>query len=678
MVFGSRTRGGRALVWLVLTGAVVCGAIYAGYIAAGEPSAMATVADLWIYHGTIALAGLACFVRAAVIRPQRAAWVAVGLGLLSWSAGDLYWTLVYQDAKAAPYPSLADAGYLAALPCFYVGIAVLINRRIGRFTAASWLDGAIGGLAAASLATALLAPALVGLTHGDPAAVLTNLAYPLGDILLISFALGALVVSGLRGAGELVGIMAGLIVWTMADGIYLYQEATAGYQSGWLDELWLIGALLIAGAGALSFNHLSTRRRAYSSRMTLPALFAAIAVGVLVWDHFSRLHEVSIWISAATLVAVIVRMGISFRENTTLMTALHDDAETDALTELGNRRKLLDDLESTLEPGPRGRDSHVLALYDLDGFKSYNDTYGHPAGDSLLRRLGAKLATAVEPEGGAYRLGGDEFCILVPSGAEPATRIVETGRDALSEQGEGFHVGASAGGVRLGSEAKTASDALRLADRRMYAEKSERGGRIHTHPHELMLTLLHEREPELTDHHAEVARLAVGVGRALGLDAEDIDVLRRAAELHDIGKIAIPEEVLRKPAPLDEIEWELMRKHTLVGERLLSTFPSMAPVARLVRSSHERWDGGGYPDGLAGEEIPLGARIIYVCDAFDAMRSERPYSAGRDLQDAVAEIRRNAGIQFDPELVEVLCRTVKRGAAGEGRPRRAAVPGAAS
>ena len=184
----------------------------------------------------------------------------------------------------------------------------------------------------------------------------------------------------------------------------------------------------------------------------------------------------------------------------------------------------------------------------------------------------------------------------------------------------------------------------------------------------MLLTLLHEREPELTDHHEDVSRLAVAVGRELGLDAEAIDVLRRAAELHDIGKIAIPEEILRKPAALDEIEWELMRKHTLVGERILGTFPSMRPVARLVRSSHERWDGEGYPDGLAGEEIALGARIIYICDAFDAMRSERPYSTGRDLQGALAEIRRNAGGQFDPHLVEVLCRTVERGAYDEGRP----------
>ena len=165
-------------------------------------------------------------------------------------------------------------------------------------------------------------------------------------------------------------------------------------------------------------------------------------------------------------------------------------------------------------------------------------------------------------------------------------------------------MGASAGGVLLTAEAMTSSDALRLADRRMYSEKRTRGGRVHAHPHELLLTILHEREPELTDHHEDVSRLAVAVGREVGLDAEEIDVLRRAAELHDIGKIAIPEEILRKPAPLDEMEWELMRKHTLVGERILATFPSMAPVARLVRSSHECWDGRGYPDGFAARRFP--------------------------------------------------------------------------
>ncbi len=684
MALESGWGGSRLLVRVLLAATAVGALAYAGFIAAGEPAQLDDAAGIWVYHGTLVLASLTCFAGAAFVRDQRAAWAAFGLGLLFWTAGDLYWTLALSDLARTPYPSAADAGYLAALPCFYVGIALLIKRRIGHFTAASWLDGAIGGLAAAALGAALLAPALVGLTNGNAPAVLTNLAYPLSDILLISFILGALVVSGFRGAAAFLAIVAGLVTWTIADGLYLYQEATSGYAGGWLDESWLIGAVLIAGAAALTFTHRSQRRRVYSSPMIFPALFAAIAVGVLVWDHFSRQHEVSVWLAAATLAAVILRMGISFRENNALMAALDDDASTDSLTELGNRRKLIDDLESALQLAPDTQPGRVFALYDLDGFKLYNDSFGHPAGDSLLHRLGVKLAAAVEPEGRAYRLGGDEFCILVPSRGGATGPLVEAGRAALSEQGEGFRVTASAGAVLLPAEATVASEALRLADRRMYSEKSSRNGRV-GQTHQLLLTLLREREPELADHHEGVSRLAVAVGRELAFDAEEIDVLRRAAEFHDIGKIAIPEEILRKPAPLDEIEWELMRKHTLVGERLLDTFPSMSPIARLVRSSHERWDGEGYPDGLAGEETALGARIISVCDAFDAMRSERPYSARRDQNEALAELRRGAGTQFDPHLVEVFCRVVDRvkppqrpAPAGPGwsaRPRSGVRPG---
>ncbi|MEK6272468.1 MAG: diguanylate cyclase [Actinomycetota bacterium] len=664
------------VLWALLAATAACALAYAAFIAAGEPAELSDVTSLWVYHGALALASLTCFARAVLVRDQRVTWIAFGLGLLFWTAGDLYWTLTFSDVDSVPYPSAADAGYLAALPCFYAGIALLIKRRIGHFTAASWLDGAIGGLAAASIGTAVLAPALVGLTEGDSAAVLTNLAYPLGDILLIGFIVGALVVSGVRGAGAFLAITAGLIAWTLGDAIYLYQEATSSYNGGWLDEVWPIGALLIAGAAALSFTHRLEQRHVYSSPIVSPSIFAAIAVGVLTWDHFSDLHEVSIWLSVATLVAVIVRMGISFRENTGLMAALHDDALTDSLTELGNRRKLIDDLESVLDLGEGSRDGHVFALYDLDGFKFYNDSYGHPAGDSLLRRLGANLAAAAEPGGRAYRLGGDEFCVLAESRGRRVGPIVEAGRAALTEQGEGFRISASAGAVLLSAEATAASEAVRLADRRMYAEKSVRSGRLERRTHELLVSIQREREPELTDQHENVSRLAVAVGRELGLDAEEIDVLRRAAELHDIGSIAIPDEILRKPEPLDDVEWELMRKHTLIGERIIGASPSLAPVACVVRSSHERWDGYGYPDRLAGEEIPLGARIILICDAFDAMRRERPWAAPRDQQGALAEIRRGAGTQFDPHLVEVFLSVVEREPAttiGEREQAQAAV-----
>jgi HD-GYP domain-containing protein (c-di-GMP phosphodiesterase class II) len=164
-------------------------------------------------------------------------------------------------------------------------------------------------------------------------------------------------------------------------------------------------------------------------------------------------------------------------------------------------------------------------------------------------------------------------------------------------------------------------------------------------------------DPGLQAHAREVADLAAEVARALRLDRRARERVARAAELHDIGKLAIPSEVLAKRGPLEPAELSLLRRHTLVGEAMIGTEPGLRPVALLVRASHERWDGRGYPDGLVGEEIPLGARIVAVCDAFSAMREPRPY--GRVLSEAaaLAELRRCSGTQFDPRVVEAFCAT---------------------
>jgi diguanylate cyclase (GGDEF)-like protein len=359
------------------------------------------------------------------------------------------------------------------------------------------------------------------------------------------------------------------------------------------------------------------------------------------------------WLALAVAGGLAVALGLSLRANARQRAVLRVDALTDELTGLGNRRDLFETVERELARDTGGK--RVLALLDLDGFKQYNDTFGHPAGDALLRRLGANLAAAVRGHGRAYRLGGDEFCVLLAANDDTAEAIVTAARDALAESGAGFSVSASCGAVMMPELADNASDALRLADQAMYAQKAGHEGRVEHQTREILLRILREREPELEDDGTRVVQLAEATGRALGLDPEKLDVLLRAATLHDIGKIAIPRRVLHKPGELDETEWGMLRKHSVIGERILGTAPAMAPVAKAVRSTHERWDGSGYPDGLKGTEIPLASRIVLICDAFDAMTSERPYGEAKTPAQALDELRRNAGTQFDPHLVEIFC-----------------------
>jgi HD-GYP domain-containing protein (c-di-GMP phosphodiesterase class II) len=186
----------------------------------------------------------------------------------------------------------------------------------------------------------------------------------------------------------------------------------------------------------------------------------------------------------------------------------------------------------------------------------------------------------------------------------------------------------------------------------------------------------HERRPELHEHVSDVAELARAVAAELGMGEEQRDEVFRAAELHDTGKMAIPDAILNKPGPLEPEEWRFMREHTLIGERIIAAAPALVPVARLVRSTHERWDGSGYPDALREEQIPLGSRVIAVCDAYEAMISERPYSVATMRGRAVEELRQGAGTQFDPQVVDAFERvTAARvstaehdgGSAGGGR-----------
>jgi diguanylate cyclase (GGDEF)-like protein len=341
------------------------------------------------------------------------------------------------------------------------------------------------------------------------------------------------------------------------------------------------------------------------------------------------------------------------REKEELLGESRVEARTDVLTELGNRRALAIDLGRALAEPPGGHEL-LLAIFDLDGFKQYNDTFGHTAGDALLERLGARLAETSGRSSSAYRMGGDEFCVLARCSPDIAERLLDEAVTALEDSGEGWKIGSSHGAVWVPSEAVTESDALKLADERMYANKASRSPASRQIT-DALLQVIAEQDASLDEHVERVSQLASAVAEQLGRPEHDVWLVHLAAELHDVGKTAIPASILDKPGPLDEREWAFMHRHPVIGERIVLAAPALASAAPLIRSSHERVDGHGYPDGLAGEDIPLGSRIIAVCDAFDAMTAERPYRHTMSVEAALEELQARAGSQFDSVVVDAFC-----------------------
>jgi two-component system cell cycle response regulator len=610
--------------------------------------------DDWIYNGLLVLAAVGCVGRAVAVRHERRAWLLMGLGIAAWTVGDLHYAFFLADADDPPFPSIGDAFYLAFYPAGFAALLLLLRSRLSGHMRTLSLDGATASLAAAAVGAGVLFTLVTATTGGGAAVILTNLAYPLGDLLLLALVVGVFALTGWRPGTAWTLIGAGMIAATIADGVYLIQVAGGTYVEGGVSDAFWPAAMLLLALAAWRPTGLPGRPLVLEGRLALitPVVCALIGVGVQVYDHFDRTNLLALALSVATIVAVVVRLDVTFLEKRRLTERLRDQATTDPVTGTGNRRKLMADLEDLLRHLD-GRTA-LLMIFDLDGFKRYNDTFGHPAGDALLGRLGRRLATAVEPFGSVYRLGGDEFCLLAELPESEASALIDAAAAALCDHGDAFEVTSSFGAVFLRSEADSPSEALRLADQRLYAEKARRSSERGL-PQDVLLRVLFEREPDLHEHVRRVARLAEATGRLLGVTGAELEHLRLAAELHDIGKLAIPDELLMKPAPLDEEEWAFVRKHTLIGQRILTASPALVGIGRIVRSTHERWDGAGYPDGLRGEDIPLAARIINAADAYVAMTDSRPYTSGTTPELAARELRRCAGAQFDPAVVEGIC-----------------------
>jgi two-component system, cell cycle response regulator len=646
----SAPRAVRATLWALLLGvAVHLGAGLAGH---GDTALIGT----WLYNGLEVVAAGVLVVRVVVEPRQRLAWAMLAGYVAMTAAADITWSALAVDGELAP-GSAADVLYYAAYPLAYAGVVLLLRGRSQWFTAAMWLDGLVGGLTLAALTAALvLTPVLAsGAASGGELAL--TVGYVVCDALLLCFVGLAAGLSGWKPGRSWSLIGLSLALTAVVDGVYAYQEATGTFAAeSVLATLWPAG--MVAMAFAAWQPHRTTKvERASVTGAVMPALFAATALAVLGISNWHRVTDAAVVLALAALVAVAARGVLTYRENLRLLRRSQREALVDPLTGLGNRRQLMADIDAAMVEASAGR-PHTLAFFDLDGFKGYNDSFGHNAGDALLHRLGNALNDAVGGYGTAYRLGGDEFCVLIDDVVGAESPEIGAATAALSESGDGFHIGASLGVVNLPADAKTTAIALQLADERMYAQKDSRRTSAKRQTRDILLQVLGERQPALRRHMAHVADHAMATARQLGLLGEAIDEVARAAELHDIGKIAIPDSVLDKPGPLDDSEWALIHQHTVIGERILLAAPALKPVAALVRASHERWDGNGYPDRVSGEAIPLGARIVAVCDAYDAMTSQRSYRAAMPEAAALAELRRCAGSHFDPDVVDAFIATL--------------------
>lgn len=339
-----------------------------------------------------------------------------------------------------------------------------------------------------------------------------------------------------------------------------------------------------------------------------------------------------------------------------------EQARRDSLTGLLAHRTFHESLQALEARGA----PFTLVLADIDDFKQINDLYGHPAGDEALRAVARAITTAVRQPDMVYRVGGEEFCVLLPLlRAESAHDVAERLRVAVETIDTPLPVTVSVGLATFPDDACSREDLLGRADAALYASKAS-GKNMTTLADtvqseqrpmlagsRLDLRLLHQQDPASAVHSARVAQLAVSVGRRLGVAPNRMTVLRRAAMLHDLGKIGVPQTLLQRPGPLSEDEFRVVQAHCLLGSELLRR-AGEPEAAQIVLHHHENIDGSGYPDGLRAERIELESRIIRVVDSFVAMTLERPYRAARSRSDAEAELRRCTGTEFDPAVVEAL------------------------
>ena len=418
----------------------------------------------WMHDAVILAAAVGCLTGAIRGESARLAWGVLAAGLLATAAGDLIYSTA-PDLAAVPVPSISDPFWLAIYPCEYVALLAVTRGRVGRTLWATRLDGLAGGLAAAAvLACVTVSLAVQGSADAPFWEAATNLAYPVGDLVLLGAIVSAVGLAGWR-IDRLWGTL-GLAILAMEAADLMYVTGAQGALGPIADALAATGIVGLARAAALAPGAQAARRTTPGAGLFVPVGCGALALGVLALGVPLHFNAVALGLAAAALGVVLVRMALALSENHALLAASRVEATTDALTGLSNRRKLQLDLALAL----KDEAPHALVLLDLNGFKAYNDTYGHVAGDRLLTQLGAALASAVDGRGTTYRMGGDEFCVLAPL----RTGLHEFSAEcaaALATYGDGFSITAAHGAALLPDEGRDVSTVLGIADARMYRQK---------------------------------------------------------------------------------------------------------------------------------------------------------------------------------------------------------------
>jgi diguanylate cyclase (GGDEF)-like protein len=460
---------------------------------------------------------------------------------------------------------------------------------------------------------------------------------------------GGLAIEPIRGA-SVVDLLAEIVICA-----FIYN---------WVVNLVLVSGVLAVSSGKPFFKLITENVRQTTAPFAL--MTSAALMLVVLWQRSPALSVALV----GPLLAIALYQRSTFKALRAMRLAL-----TDPLTGLGNHRHFHERLQRELAEAEQRGLTLSLCLVDIDDFKRINDRYGHPVGDRVLGQVASRLRQGGE----SFRLGGDEFAVLLPGLDERAAiavarSIVErVGTVEIEQIGS---VTVSAGIAAYPAQGVGRDELIRLADSALYWAKEDGKNRARTYQAASSLELsqlqqlaegpdraaryraaaslakaVDARDVYTGSHSERVGELSARIARRLGIDEPQVELTRLAGSLHDLGKLAIPEEILRKPGALNDSERLVLQRHPQIGHRMLESL-GVEPIADWVLHHHERWDGNGYPDRLRGEQIPLGARIIFVADAFDAMTSERVYRKPLSEHDAVSELERCAGSQFDPAVVD--------------------------